>query len=81
MARATRSVFICLLAAVAAMATEIQPLLAKESGLTCMEKYRAAKATGKLKHGVTQAVFMDKCTSENRTRSEQAHQARKPRRG
>jgi len=42
------------------------PVLAKESGLTCAEKYRAAMATGKLKHGVTKAVFMERCAAESR---------------
>lgn len=53
------------------------PVMAKENGLTCAEKYRAAMATGKLKHGVTKTLFMERCAAE--ARSEQARK-RKPRR-
>jgi hypothetical protein len=60
-----------------ASALTVGPALARESGLTCAEKYRAAMATGKLKHGVTKTIFMERCASEART--EQARK-RKPRR-
>jgi hypothetical protein len=46
------------------------PVLARENGLTCAEKYRAAMATGRLKHGVTKAAFMERCAAEARSERE-----------
>ena len=54
-------------------------LHAREAGLTCAEKYRAAKESGRLKRGVTEQRFMDKCASE--TRHEQSRQLRAPHHG
>ncbi|MGN6583077.1 MAG: hypothetical protein ACTHJV_05175 [Rhizobiaceae bacterium] len=54
------------------------PVLARENGLTCAEKYHAAMATGKLKHGVTKSVFMERCVSE--TRNERERHKSRPRR-
>jgi hypothetical protein len=54
------------------------PILARENGLTCAEKYRAATATGQLKQGVTKTVFMERCAAESR--GQQARK-RKQRRG